>query len=87
MLKQSFSITRRNREWLKAQVATGRYGSASEVIRDMIREREMRSQESPEQRQWLQEKLDRSVQSGISPTPPDDLLEQFKSRVKPKPEI
>lgn len=84
MIKQSFSITERNKQWLLAQVATGHYGSASEVIRDMIRERELRYQETPEQLEWLRVKLAKSIESGVSQTNPDDLLSLFKDRVKQK---
>lgn len=82
MIKQSFSITERNKEWLLAQVATGQYGSASEVIRDMIREREKRYEETPEQIVAIRAALIKGKESGISHTDPADLLAIFKAKIK-----
>ena len=42
MPRISISITDTHDEWLKAQVASGQYRSESEVISDLIRERQQR---------------------------------------------
>lgn len=42
MPKRSVTITDTHDEWLKAQVASGQYRSESEVISDLIRERQQR---------------------------------------------
>ena len=42
MPRRSISITDTHDEWLKAQVASGQYRSESEVISDLIRERQQR---------------------------------------------
>ena len=42
MSRRSISITETHDEWLKAQVASGQYRSESEVISDLIRERQQR---------------------------------------------
>ncbi|MBL4854586.1 MAG: type II toxin-antitoxin system ParD family antitoxin [Robiginitomaculum sp.] len=82
MIRQSISITERNKEWLAAQVASGHFGNESEVIRDLIREREMRHQETPEQIKWIRAKLEKSIESGVSNTDPADLLAIFKAKTK-----
>ncbi|PHR62883.1 MAG: type II toxin-antitoxin system ParD family antitoxin [Robiginitomaculum sp.] len=82
MHKQTISITERHKNWLQAQVASGNYSNTSEVIRDMIRERELREQETPEQIKWLRAKLAKSIESGISNTDPADLLAMFKAEMK-----
>lgn len=81
MIKQSFTITEQNKSWLLSQVETGQYASASEVIRDMIREREKRnSDDTKSEIEWLREKLEKSIASGVSQTDPDDLLAIFHAR-------
>lgn len=82
MIRQSISITERNKKWLASQVASGHFGNESEVIRDLIREREMRHKETPEQIKWIREKLERSIASGVSHTDPADLLAIFKAKMK-----
>ncbi len=82
MIRQSISITERNKKWLEAQVASGHFGNESEVIRDMIRERELREQETPDPIEWLRAKLAKSIESGISYTDPADLLAMFKAEMK-----
>ena len=82
MIRQSISITERNKKWLASQVASGHFSNTSEVIRDMIREREMREQETPDQIKWIREKLEQSIASGVSHTDPADLLAIFKAEMK-----
>ena len=42
MPRRNISVTETHDEWLKAQVASGQYRSESEVISDLIRERQQR---------------------------------------------
>jgi putative addiction module CopG family antidote len=46
MIKKSISVTEQQNDWIKAQISTGHYGNDSEVIRELIRERQLREQES-----------------------------------------
>ncbi len=47
MVKKSLSVTDQQDSWVKAQVKAGHFGNASEVIRELIRERQTREQETP----------------------------------------
>ena len=49
MVKKSISVTDQQDNWIKAQVDTGRYGNESEVLRELIRERQMLEQDAPEE--------------------------------------
>ena len=49
MVKKSISLTEQQDRWIKTQIATGRYGNESEIFRELIRERQAREQESPEE--------------------------------------
>ena len=37
LIKKSITVTDRQQEWIRAQVASGEYGSDSEYFRDLIR--------------------------------------------------
>ena len=52
MVKKSISVTVQQNAWLKAQIETGYYGNESEVIRELIRERQL---PGPEERtgRWV----------------------------------
>ena len=45
MVKKSISVTEQQNAWINAQIETGRYGNESEVVRDLIRERQSRGQQ------------------------------------------
>ena len=47
MVTKSISVTGRQAEWLQAQLAAGPYLDESEVIRDLINERQLRDRETP----------------------------------------
>ena len=46
MVKKSISVTAQQDSWIKAQIESGRFGNESEVVRELIRERQMREQET-----------------------------------------
>ena len=45
MVKKSISVTEQQDAWISVQIETGRYGNESEVVRDLIRERQIRGQQ------------------------------------------
>ena len=49
MVKKSISVTDQQASWIKAQIDTGHYGNESEVVRALIRERQVHEQETPEE--------------------------------------
>ncbi len=44
MIKKSISVTDQQNDWIKAQIKTGHFGNESEVVRELIRERQIREQ-------------------------------------------
>ncbi|MEM7730063.1 MAG: type II toxin-antitoxin system ParD family antitoxin [Pseudomonadota bacterium] len=74
MIKQSITITERNKDWLDAQVASGRFGNVSEVVRALIREHEDR-QDS------LRAALELGEKSGPSPLRNDERLAWIKAQL------
>ena len=48
MIKKSISVTSQQDSWIKAQIEIGHFGNESEVVRELIRERQIREQETTE---------------------------------------
>ena len=47
MVMKSISVTDQRDNWIKSQISTGHFGNESEVIRELIRERQIWEQETP----------------------------------------
>ena len=77
-IKKSITVTERHEAFIQAQLATGQYASDSEVIREALREKEMRVAEID----MLRAKLMASEQSGLSERTPADVREAAKARLK-----
>ncbi|MXZ79872.1 MAG: type II toxin-antitoxin system ParD family antitoxin [Gammaproteobacteria bacterium] len=84
MVKKSISVTGQQDIWIKAQVDTGRYGNESEVVRELIRERQIREQETPEAiltvRTALVEAEESVKRKGYSKRSVDEIWEEAKAR-------
>jgi antitoxin ParD1/3/4 len=46
IVKKSISVTDQQDRWIKAQIQSGHFGNESEVVRELIRERQIREQET-----------------------------------------
>lgn len=46
MVKKSITVTDQQNNWIKAQIEMGHYGNESEVVRELIRERQLQEQET-----------------------------------------
>lgn len=67
------------RSWVDHRVAEGRYSSASDLVRDLLR----RDQEAAEDdAAWVRAMLAEGLASGISPEKPDTIIENIISRRK-----
>ena len=78
MIKKSISVTNQQDEWIKAQIKTGHFGNESEVVRELIRERQIREQETPARIQVIREKLIKAEQSGFTDQSRDEILKEIK---------
>lgn len=45
MIKKSITVTETQEAWIQSQLATGQYASDSEVVREALREKQMRNAE------------------------------------------
>ncbi len=84
MVKKSISITDRQDRWIKAQIETGRYGNESEIIRELIRERQTRETETPEEIEAIRAALiaaeERVKEHGYSEKSVDEIWEEAKAK-------
>ncbi len=78
MIKKSITVTDQQEAFIQAQLATGQYASDSEVIREALREKELRIQEIDE----LRAKLIASENSGLSERTPEQIRNEAKTRLK-----
>lgn len=74
-VKKSITVTEQQAAFIQAQLATGHYATDSEVIRDALREKEMRLADLDQ----LRAKLAASEHSGPSPLTPEDVRQSVKS--------
>ena len=84
MVKKSISITDQQDSWIKAQIKTGHYGNESEVVRELIRERQLRDQESPAEIEAIRAALIEGEASGFSDRSVDEIWEDARQRHRAK---
>ena len=84
MVKKSISITDQQDRWIKAQIKTGHFGNESEVVRELIRERQMQERETPAEIAAIRAALIRGEQSGFSDNSVDEIWEEARRRHKAK---
>ncbi|PSJ15797.1 type II toxin-antitoxin system ParD family antitoxin [Nitrosomonas supralitoralis] len=82
MVKKSISVTTQQDSWIKAQIKTGHFGNESEVIRELIRERQIREQETPEEIAAIRAALIKGEQSGFSNRSVEEIWEEARFRHK-----
>lgn len=82
LVKKSISVTDHQDKWIKAQIKIGHFRNESEAIRELIRERQIRDQESPEQIAAIRATLVEGEKSGLSDRSVDEIWEQAKVQHK-----
>lgn len=80
MVKKSISVTEQQDSWIKAQIQTGHFGNESEVIRELIRERQLREKETPAEIEAIRAALIQGEQSGFSDRSVDEIWEDARQR-------
>lgn len=76
MATMNISLPERMKAWVESQSKSGRYGNASDYVRDLIR----RDQDRQARLAELQQLIDEGVDSGVSSNSLDDLLAQARRR-------
>lgn len=81
MVKKSISVTDQQSDWIKSQIASGHYGNESEFIRELIRERQLRQQETPADIQAIRRKLETAERSGFTNQSAIEILAEIKEEL------
>lgn len=76
MATMNISVTDKMRSWVEAQVADGRYATASDCVRDLIRVKMEAEEKLAKLRVMIQEGID----SGVSERSWEELLDEMKQR-------
>ena len=76
MATMNVSLPEPMRDWVEAQARAGRYSSASDYVRDLIR----RDQERADKLAELQRLITQGMESGVSTQSLDDLLKTARAR-------
>lgn len=87
MIKKSISVTDQQDLWIKAQIQSGHYGNESEVVRELIRERQIREQESQVDIEAIRAALIEGEQSGLSKRTPDAIIKAVIERKRKNGEL
>ena len=80
MVKKSISVTDQQDQWIKAQIQCGRFGNESEVVRELIRERQIREQESQSDMEAIRAALIEGELGGLSERTPDEIMKAVIER-------
>lgn len=84
MVKKSITVTDRQNEWIKAQIATGHFGNESEVVRELIRERQIREEETPAEIEAIRAALIEGEKSGFTDRSVDEIWKEARERHRAK---
>lgn len=87
MVKKSISVTDQQDNWIKSQISTGHFGNESEVIRELIRERQIREQDTPAEIAAIRAALDEGEKSGMSTRTPDEIMNVVIERKRKNGEL
>jgi antitoxin ParD1/3/4 len=75
MVKKSITITDQQNKWIQSQLSVGKYASDSELLRDLIRKEQARTDEITALRQALL----LGEKSGLSNRKPADIMAEVLS--------
>jgi antitoxin ParD1/3/4 len=84
MVKKSISVTSQQNSWIKAQIESGYFGNESEVIRELIRERQTEEQETPAEIEAIRKALIEGEKCGFSDSSIDEIWKEARQRHKMK---
>ena len=75
MATMNVSLPNAMKDWVEAQAQSGRYGNASDYVRDLIRH----DQERKDKIAHMQTLVDEALESGISDKSVADILKQARA--------
>lgn len=79
MVKKSITVTDQQDQWIKTKITTGHYGNESEVVRELIRERQLAETSENQKIAAIHAKLVEAEQSGFTHQTPEQILQEIKN--------
>ena len=76
--RKTITLTDKQDQWIKAQIAAGEYTNDSEYIRDLVR----RDQEENAKFQALKLAIQEGLNSGVSDKLVTDIMEEVEARLR-----
>ncbi|MGB5830776.1 MAG: type II toxin-antitoxin system ParD family antitoxin [Thiohalocapsa sp.] len=76
--RKTITLTDKQDQWIKAQIAAGEYTNDSEYIRDLVR----RDQEENAKFQALKLAIQEGLNSGVSDKSVTDIMEEVEARLR-----
>ncbi len=80
MVLKDISITEKQGQWIKAQIEAGVFESEDELVRELIKERQLTSKESKATIEAISKELRIGEKSGISASSEDDIWSRIEAR-------
>ena len=77
-IRKTITLTDKQDQWIKAQIAAGEYTNDSEYIRDLVR----RDQEENAKFIALKQAIQEGLNSGVSDKSVTDIMEEVESRLR-----
>ena len=87
MIKKSILVTDQQDSWIKSQISSGHFGNESEVIRELIRERQIREQETSAEIVAIRAALNEGEKNGMSTRTPDEIMNAVMERKRKNGEL
>lgn len=81
MIRKTITVTEQQNDWIKAEMMQGSYGNESELIRDLIRERQSQQQEyveTAEETAHIRARLEAAEKKGHSELGKEEMRQKFK---------
>lgn len=76
--KKSITITDIQNDWLRSELANGNYATDSEIIREALREKQIRTEEI----NIIRAKLEEAELSGFTDLTVEEILEKSKAELR-----
>lgn len=77
-IRKTITLTQKQNEWIKTQIASGDFTNDSEYIRDLVR----RDQEQNAKLRALKQAMQQGLESGESNRTVLDIMEEVEARLK-----
>ena len=76
--RKTITLTDKQNQWIKAQIAAGEYANDSEYIRDLVR----RDQEENAKFKVLKQAIQEGLNSGVSDKSVTDIMKEVEARLR-----